>query len=53
MIWVEHDKQMVADLADHIRALGYGRSLTEGDGRRFEGRARDWPLLVGLHLMLR
>lgn len=30
MIWVEHDMQMVADLADRICALNYGRFLTEG-----------------------
>jgi branched-chain amino acid transport system ATP-binding protein len=30
MIWVEHDMQMVADLADRICALNYGRFLVEG-----------------------
>ena len=30
MIWVEHDMQMVADLADRICALNYGQMLTEG-----------------------
>jgi branched-chain amino acid transport system ATP-binding protein len=30
MIWIEHDMQMVADLADRIHVLDYGRSLTEG-----------------------
>ena len=30
MIWVEHDMQMVADLADRICALNYGRVITEG-----------------------
>jgi branched-chain amino acid transport system ATP-binding protein len=30
MIWIEHDMQMVADLADRIHVLNYGRSLAEG-----------------------
>jgi len=30
MIWVEHDMQMVADLADRIHVLDYGRTLAEG-----------------------
>src|SRR5450631_1168301 len=30
MIWIEHDMQMVADLADRICVLDYGRMLAEG-----------------------
>ncbi len=30
MIWIEHDIQMVADLADRIHVLDYGRTLAEG-----------------------
>ena len=30
MIWIEHDMQMVADLADRIHVLDYGRTLAEG-----------------------
>jgi len=30
MIWIEHDLQMVADLADRIHVLDYGRTLAEG-----------------------
>ena len=30
MIWIEHDLQMVADLADRIHVLDYGRTLGEG-----------------------
>ncbi len=30
MIWIEHDMQMVADLADRIHVLDYGRTLTQG-----------------------
>ena len=29
-LWVEHDMQMVADLADRIHVLDYGRTLAEG-----------------------
>lgn len=31
MIWVEHDMQMVADLADRLYVLNYGQFLAEGD----------------------
>jgi branched-chain amino acid transport system ATP-binding protein len=30
MIWIEHDLQMVADLADRIHVLDYGRTIAEG-----------------------
>ena len=30
MIWVEHDMQMVADLADRIYALNYGKMIAQG-----------------------
>jgi branched-chain amino acid transport system ATP-binding protein len=30
MIWIEHDMQMVADLADRIHVLDYGRTLGVG-----------------------
>jgi branched-chain amino acid transport system ATP-binding protein len=30
MIWIEHDMQMVADLADRIHVLDYGRPLASG-----------------------
>ena len=30
MIWIEHDLEMVADLADHIHVLDYGRTLADG-----------------------
>jgi branched-chain amino acid transport system ATP-binding protein len=30
MVWIEHDLQMVADLADRIHVLDYGRTLAEG-----------------------
>src|SRR5207237_2088862 len=31
MIWIEHDMEMVADLADRIHVLDYGRTLAEGE----------------------
>jgi branched-chain amino acid transport system ATP-binding protein len=31
IIWIEHDMQMVADLADRIHVLDYGRSLADGN----------------------
>jgi branched-chain amino acid transport system ATP-binding protein len=30
MVWIEHDLQMVADLADRIHVLDYGRTLAQG-----------------------
>ncbi|HYS47274.1 MAG TPA: ABC transporter ATP-binding protein [Xanthobacteraceae bacterium] len=30
MVWIEHDMQMVADLADRLHVLDYGRTLAEG-----------------------
>lgn len=30
MIWVEHDMQMVADLADRIHVLNYGETMIQG-----------------------
>jgi len=30
MLWIEHDMQMVADLADRIHVLNYGRTLASG-----------------------
>jgi branched-chain amino acid transport system ATP-binding protein len=30
MIWIEHDMQMVADLADTVHVLNYGRTLASG-----------------------
>jgi branched-chain amino acid transport system ATP-binding protein len=30
MIWIEHDMQMVADLADRLHVLDYGRTLGIG-----------------------
>jgi branched-chain amino acid transport system ATP-binding protein len=30
VIWIEHDMQMVADLADRLHVLDYGRTLGTG-----------------------
>jgi branched-chain amino acid transport system ATP-binding protein len=30
MIWIEHDMQMVGDLADRVHVLDYGRSIANG-----------------------
>jgi branched-chain amino acid transport system ATP-binding protein len=30
MIWIEHDMQMIADLADRIHVLDYGRTIAHG-----------------------
>ena len=30
MIWIEHDMQMISDLADRLHVLDYGRTIAEG-----------------------
>jgi branched-chain amino acid transport system ATP-binding protein len=30
MLWIEHDMQMVADLADRVHVLDYGKTIAEG-----------------------
>lgn len=30
IVWIEHDMQMIADLADRIHVLDYGRSIADG-----------------------
>jgi branched-chain amino acid transport system ATP-binding protein len=30
MVWIEHDMQMVADLADRIHVLNFGRTIASG-----------------------
>lgn len=30
MIWIEHDMQMITDLADRVHVLDYGRTIAEG-----------------------
>jgi branched-chain amino acid transport system ATP-binding protein len=30
MVWIEHDMQMVADLADSVQVLNHGRTLASG-----------------------
>ena len=30
MVWIEHDMQMVADLADSVHVLDYGRTIAQG-----------------------
>ena len=30
MIWIEHDMQMVADLADRVHVLNYGKTPASG-----------------------
>ena len=33
MIWIEHDMQMVADLADRLHVLDYGKTLAIGSAQ--------------------
>ena len=30
IVWIEHDMQMIADLADRIHVLDYGRTIADG-----------------------
>jgi branched-chain amino acid transport system ATP-binding protein len=30
IVWIEHDMQMIADLADRIHVLDFGRTIADG-----------------------
>jgi len=47
MIWIEHDLEMVADLADRIHVLDYGRTLAEGAPADVLGAARVIEAYIG------
>jgi branched-chain amino acid transport system ATP-binding protein len=47
LIWIEHDLQMVADLADRIHVLDYGRTLAEGPPGKVLHDARVIAAYVG------
>jgi branched-chain amino acid transport system ATP-binding protein len=47
MIWVEHDMQMVADLADRIFVMDYGRYVTEGPPQEVLGDSRVIEIYLG------
>src|SRR5690606_21090708 len=47
MIWVEHDMQMVADLADRICVLDYGQILAHGDPDSVLGDSRVIEAYIG------
>jgi ABC-type glutathione transport system ATPase component len=38
MVWIEDDMQMIADVADRIQLLDYGRAIAEGPLRK------SWPI---------
>jgi branched-chain amino acid transport system ATP-binding protein len=46
MIWIEHDMQMVADLADRVQVLNSGRTLASGE----PGRVLSDPDVVAAYL---
>lgn len=47
MIWVEHDMQMVADLADRICVLDYGQVLAQGEPMEVLGDVRVIEAYIG------
>src|SRR5262249_25836455 len=47
MIWIEHDLQMVADLADRIHVLDYGTRLAEGPPARVLRAPRGIAAYIG------
>jgi branched-chain amino acid transport system ATP-binding protein len=47
MIWVEHDMQMVADLADRIYVMDYGRYITEGPPQEVLSDSRVIEIYLG------
>jgi branched-chain amino acid transport system ATP-binding protein len=40
LIWIEHDMQLVRDLADRVTVLHYGRKLAEGSPQAVLSDAR-------------
>jgi branched-chain amino acid transport system ATP-binding protein len=46
IVWVEHDMQMVSDLADRVIVLNYGVKVTEG----LPGEVRANPDVVAAYL---
>jgi len=49
MIWIEHDLQMVADLADRIHVLDYGRTLGVGSAAEVLNNPAVIAAYVGTH----
>jgi branched-chain amino acid transport system ATP-binding protein len=49
MIWIEHDMQMVADLADRIHVLDYGRTLGVGSAADVLNNPAVIAAYVGTH----
>jgi branched-chain amino acid transport system ATP-binding protein len=47
MIWVEHDMQMVADLADRIYVLDYGAYITDGQPQQVLADPRVVEIYLG------
>ena len=47
MIWVEHDMQMVADLADRLYVLDYGQVLAQGEPAKVLSDARVIEAYIG------
>jgi energy-coupling factor transporter ATP-binding protein EcfA2 len=43
LFWIEHDMQMVGDLADRIHVLDYGRTIADGERRRRNKLYRGLP----------
>jgi branched-chain amino acid transport system ATP-binding protein len=46
MIWIEHDMEMVADLADRLHVLDYGRTIAVGSARE----VLNDPAVIGAYL---
>jgi branched-chain amino acid transport system ATP-binding protein len=52
MVWIEHDMQMVADLADRLHVLNYGRTLADGSAAEVLGKFEVIEAYLGRHSML-
>ena len=49
MIWIEHDMQMVADLADRLHVLDYGRTLETGSAAEVLSNPAVIAAYIGTH----
>ena len=48
MIWIEHDMQLVRDLADHVFEMHYGKKLAAGSPQQVLSDPRVIQAYIGV-----